>query len=316
MTWVVWRLHRTESLISAGVVTLFVVFLVVTGVLMAHTYQQSGLAACLARTGDSNACGPLGPAFLNLYGPFLVVPVAIAFLPILLGALVGAPLVARDLEQRTYLLAWMQSVTRQRWLAMTEGVVLASGLLAAVGLMALLFWWYHPFILLIGQFSPPSFDFSGPVLPAATILALALGIAAGALTHRTVPAILLTLVLVLAVRVPVEVFLRPNFEPQITVTWPIGKGNTPPVKVGVQDWQTGQGYIDAHGNKTNQIQCGRIAIMTPTNCLKAGGYRWNYVSYQPANRFWTFQWIETGIYLAVSALAVALTFLLIVRRTP
>jgi hypothetical protein len=212
----------------------------------------------------------------------------------------------------------MQSITPLRWLTVSLGLVLGAALMAGGGVLVLLMWWYHPFAQLVGRFDPGPYDFSGPVWPAATVMALALGIAAGALTRRTVSAIFLTLVLVLAVRVPVELFLRPNFAPQITITWPIAKGDTPPVTLRVQDWQIGQGYIDAHGNKTNVISCrgtvSNTAALTPTQCLEAGGFRDNYLSYQPANRFWTFQWIETGIYLVVSALAVALSFWLLRSR--
>jgi acyl-coenzyme A synthetase/AMP-(fatty) acid ligase len=48
--------------------------------------------------------------------------------------------------------------------------------------------------------------------------------------------------------------------------------------------------------------------------MEADGYRGNYLSYQPADRFWTFQWIETSIYLAISALALGATFWLVRRR--
>jgi hypothetical protein len=39
-----------------------------------------------------------------------------------------------------------------------------------------------------------------------------------------------------------------------------------------------------------------------------------YLSNQPANRFWTFQWIETSIYLAIAMLAPGATFWLVRRR--
>ena len=38
-----------------------------------------------------------------------------------------------------------------------------------------------------------------------------------------------------------------------------------------------------------------------------------FVSYQPADRFWTFQWIETGIYLGFSLLALCAAFWLVRR---
>jgi hypothetical protein len=44
-----------------------------------------------------------------------------------------------------------------------------------------------------------------------------------------------------------------------------------------------------------------------------GGYT-QWTSYQPASRFWPFQWIEAGWLLALSALLVAATIWLVRRR--
>jgi MFS family permease len=57
-------------------------------------------------------------------------------LPLLLGAPVGAPLVAREVEQRTHLLVWTQSITRMRWLSVKLTLVLGAGLLAGLLIFA------------------------------------------------------------------------------------------------------------------------------------------------------------------------------------
>ena len=317
MIWVTWRQHRTESFVLLGVLVLSSTFLLVTGLTMANTFQHSGLSNCLANNEDTRTllaiCGPLGSAFLNQYGPLFPFAAALLILPILLGAMVGAPLVARECEQHTNLLVWMQSITRTRWLTVKVALVLGTGLLVGGVLLVLLTWWYRPFSQLNGSFNQVAFDFSGPVLIAATVLALALGIFVGTLTRRTVFAIFLTLALILAIRLPVEFGLRPNYEPQITVTWPLAQNDRPPVTLGRQDWNLGQGWIDAHGNKTNNVSCNGPQ-QTPLQCMQADGYRGNYLSYQPADRFWTFQWIETSIYLAISVLALGATFWLVRRR--
>jgi hypothetical protein len=85
------------------------------------------------------------------------------------------------------------------------------------------------------------------------------------------------------------------------------------VTLGKEDWNIGSGFLDAQGNRTNGIRCTSAAPQTPQQCAQEGGYR-NYLAYQPADRFWTFQWIETGIYLAISALAIALTVWVVRRR--
>jgi hypothetical protein len=264
----------------------------------------------------------LASLFLNQYGPYIPFAAGLLLLPILLGVLVGAPLVAREYEQRTRLLLWMQSITRTRWLIVTLALVVGAELLTSVILLALLSWWYQPFDQLIGKFNQVAFDFTGPVFLASSLMALAVGIAAGALTRRTVLAICLTLALVATIRIVVEFNLRPNYQPQIVVNWPFAQGNdqgslgqdTPPVTLGREDWQIGSGFLDPQGQQTHGIYCNEPNPTSPLKCAKDEGYRGNYLAYQPASRFWTFQWIETGIYLAITAVALGLTVWWVRRR--
>ena len=53
---------------------------------------------------------------------------------VVIGVLVGAPLVAREVEQRTQLVAWTQSVSRRRWY--TVKAVALAGALAVAALLA------------------------------------------------------------------------------------------------------------------------------------------------------------------------------------
>ena len=48
-------------------------------------------------------------------------------------------------------------------------------------------------------------------------------------------------------------------------------------------------------------------------CLAQHGYT-QWTSYQPASRFWPFQWIEGGWLLALSVLLIAATVWLVQRR--
>ena len=52
---------------------------------------------------------------------------------------------------------------------------------------------------------------------------------------------------------------------------------------------------------------------SPAQCLTAHGYT-QWQSYQPGSRFWTFQWIEAGWLLALSALLIAVAVWLVRRR--
>ncbi|HLJ79983.1 MAG TPA: hypothetical protein VKT52_00770 [Ktedonobacterales bacterium] len=313
MIWLTWRQHRLEGLMTVGVLAVIGVFLLLTGRAMANSFQQLGLSHCLGQIPPGSACSVVVQAFGLQYGLLLFFDTLLIFLPLLLGALVGAPLVAREIEQHTHLLVWTQSITRLRWLTVKLALVLGAGLLASAALLALLIWWYHPWAQLDGSFGNNAYDTSGPVWVAETLLALALGILAGTLTRRTVAAIFLTIALFVAIRVPVASLWRPYFEAPITQTNSIGQLSNNQFTVSNQDWEIAQGYIDAQGNKHDGL-VGCNSSQTTVQCFQANGAQAIFVSYQPANRFWTFQWIETGIYLAFAVLALLVTFWLVRHR--
>jgi hypothetical protein len=121
------------------------------------------------------------------------IPVLEEGLPLLMvviGVLVGAPLVAREVEQRTQLVAWSQSIPRGRWYA-TKAAVLATGL-AVAGLLAGFANDRAQIPLSHGGLTSSRWIwfFSIDVAPAAeAVLAFALATAIGAYLRRTLPAI-------------------------------------------------------------------------------------------------------------------------------
>jgi hypothetical protein len=108
----------------------------------------------------------------------------------LIGAMIGAPLVAREIEQRTQLAAWTQSVSRRRWYITKIGALAAA--LAGAGLIA-----GAANALLAHQLTTGdttnsrwSWFVSINLAPAGeAMLAFALAVAAGALLRRVLPAI-------------------------------------------------------------------------------------------------------------------------------
>src|SRR5258708_20365765 len=143
MTWVIWRQHRAEGLILLVVLAVIGVFLLITGLEMANTFQQLVLSNCLGPASKSSSCNELLQAFINQHS-FWGGTSSLLALPLLLGALVGAPLVTREVEQRTHLLIWTQSITRMRWLTVKLALVLGAGLLASGALLAFLNWGHTP----------------------------------------------------------------------------------------------------------------------------------------------------------------------------
>jgi hypothetical protein len=314
MTWLAWRQHRAEGLIVLVALAVIGVFLLITGLEMANSFQQLEQSHCLGLNSKGGPCAELEMAWNIQYdGFFRVAPLLLA-LPLLLGALVGAPLVAREVEQRTHLLIWTQSITRTRWLSVKLALVLGAGLLASGALLALLIWWNNPSVQLYGDsFGARVYDTSGPVWVAATLLALALGIFAGALTRRTVAAIFVTILLFVAIRAPVEILWRPNFETPVTLTYAIDQPKNP-LALSDQDWVIAQGFIDAQGHRSTNFRGSCTSEETAAQCLQDNGVQADYITYQPGDRFWTFQWIETSIYLAFSLLSLGATVWLVRRR--
>ena len=90
-------------------------------------------------------------------------------LPALIGAFVGAPLVAREFETGTWRLASTQAVPRGRWLTV-KILLLGLGILLLTTSLAAVFGWYRaPLDALQGRFNANSYDFEGLSLPALTI---------------------------------------------------------------------------------------------------------------------------------------------------
>ena len=135
--------------------------------------------------------GGLQSSFAHAYN--FAIPALEEGLPLLMvviGVLVGAPLVGREAEQRTQLVAWTQSVTRRRWYATKTSVPAAC--LAVAGLLAGVANDHAQIPLTSGGLTSSRWIwfFSIDLAPAAeAVLAFALAAAIGAYLRRTLAAI-------------------------------------------------------------------------------------------------------------------------------
>jgi hypothetical protein len=62
-----------------------------------------------------------------------------------------------------------------------------------------------------------------------------------------------------------------------------------------------------------QVGSGRGSQPDVLSCMQSAGFR-QFVTYQPATRYWPFQFIEAGIFVVLAALLIAVTFAVINRR--
>jgi hypothetical protein len=319
MTWLVWRQHRGEAFFVGLVLAVLAALLLKTGLDMANEYQRLGIGACLTETTRSPHCNTALYAFLGDFGFPINALVWLNVLPALLGVFLGAPLVAREWEQGTFRLAWTQSITRMRWLAVKLGVVLGAALLATAALTALMTWWLGPLDHFGGLYFPLAFDFEGAIPLAYAAYALALAIAAGTLLRRVVPAMAATIVGFVAVRVPVEFWLRPRYLPPITLT---GDPGSVDALVPRSAWILQSGWVGHSGQQVhasdviNTCAPGQNSFAYQgafSTCTHAHGWLMS-IAYQPSDRFWLFRDIETAIFCVLAAALLTVTIFLVRRR--
>ena len=322
MIWLMWRQHRGEAIVVGLALALLATVLIVTGLDMAGAYQQLGVGACLGPSANAN-CADIVEAFRHQFGAWPSLLTWLNLAPMLLAMLVGAPLVARELEQRTHHLVWTQSITRLRWVAVKLALILGAGLVASALLTALLTWWRGPFDQLDGAFAPSGFDFEGIVPLAYMAYAFALAIAAGALLRRTIPAMAVTVAGFLAVRLSILNWARPQYQPPLVYTWdPVLTQPSLPQNRG--DWSIDGSWADSLGHKLDLNQV--ISTCAPnsthfdmqpgtafTQCTHAHGWLFT-VTLQPADRFWLFQDIEAAIFFGLAIILLALTIWWVRRR--
>jgi hypothetical protein len=266
---------------------------------MAHQYDDA-VRGC----SDSASCGSLGNLFQSAGAVVNLVHLSIV-VPAVLGIL-GAVLVARETEQATNVLVWTQTVTRRRWTVSKVVLALGATLLVSVALSALVTWWSgSPNSLYGNRFEGAQFDTQNVVPIAVAMFAVALGLAAGAVLRRTLPAIATTLGVFVVTRVVFAGYIRSHLLPTVTRGFPFVQGGDAPSG----SWTVAQHSVDAGGHDLGTRiavpgSCRSLGAKQVGQCLSRLGYH-DVVTYHPPSQYWQMQWIEAGIFAVLAAALVA-----------
>jgi hypothetical protein len=341
--WLTWRQLRTQAFVVYAALAALAAVLLVTGVQLADLSDAGGSGFL-----DRLAAGGIDATM------YYVGSAAVLALPAIVGVFWGAPLVARELEAGTHRLVWSQTVTRSRWLG-TKLAVTGLAAMAASGLLSLVVtWWCGPIddaiasgqagdgIFGLSRLSPWMFVARGIVPIGYAAFALALGVTAGLLIRRTVPAMAVTLAVFVAVQIAMPIAVRAQLAPtQLTTT--ITATNITGLMIGGPDpggpvldlvvdirrpgaWIISNETVDRGGQVIGTLpswvaDCGgppgveRLEAVREA-CLArlaALGHRQRVV-YQPAGRYWALQAYETAILLAVALLLTGFSFWWLRRR--
>jgi hypothetical protein len=223
MTRFCWLQSRAQFATAAVVVAAVAIVTSVTGPNLVHLYQTdvAGCAAGAGGGGGGGGCQAAAASFSGYDGSLrLWLGVLVVTVPAIIGMFWGAPLVAGELADGTFRLAWTQGVTRTRWLSVKLGVLgLAS--MAMAGLLSLaVTWWASP-LDRAGMSRFGSFDQRDIVPVGYAAFAFALGVALGALFRRTLPAMLTTLVMFIGARLAVTYWVRPQLIAPVVEVRPV-----------------------------------------------------------------------------------------------
>jgi len=315
-----WLQFRLQAAVALGALALLAVMLGFTGPHVVHLYDTT-VATCATHAKCSSAI----TAFQSSFHLLQDLGILVIVVPALIGIFWGAPLVARESETGTNLLVWTQSITRTRWIA-TKLCLVGLASMAVAGLCSLaITWWSSPFDR-VGATQFPAFSQRGVVPIGYAAFAFALGVATGVLIRRTLPAMAATLVGFVAVRVVVTLWVRPNLETKIhtiaalhmTPGMGFDQSNNGPISVvggHPGDWVFSDHLIDKSGHAVGGNFFNQGACLTNRGFAACVGKLREVLVYQPANRYWVFQWYETAIFLVLALIFGALTFWWMRRRT-
>jgi ABC-type transport system involved in multi-copper enzyme maturation permease subunit len=333
MIWLTWRQFRIQALTAAAALAAFAILLAATGPHLASLYSTSKIIGC-----HGFACEPAANTFFSsLAGLDTVVYLLgiglILAAPGIIGIFWGAPLIARELETRTFNLAWTQGVTRTQWLAVKLALTGLAAMAVTEAFSLIYAWWANPIskVIGLGQGGPQLFSqgkFSSVIFASHGItplgyaaFAFTLGTAAGVLTRRALPAMAITLAIFAAAQLAMPLAIRPHLvSPSHTVAGVYaadqvyGSLTADVVPAQPDAWILSSQALNPAGQPVTTIPAGcananssgekgGTTAITPAQCMQSRGYR-EAITYLPTSRYWPLQWIETAIFLAL-ALALA-----------
>lgn len=324
LAWVAWRRQRTTVLTTVAVLVVVGIYLAISGVQIHRAY--AAWEACAPRAAAT--CQFQFTNFEDSYGSPGLLGFVQVLLPGLVGAFAGAPLLARELESGTFRYAWTQGVGRLRWAAslLIPGAVWSAAALGAFG--ALVAWRNEPLVAAgtTDRLEGSSFPATGMAAVGWTLAAFALGVFAGLIWRRVIPALATTIVIWFGLAVLASTKLRLHYLTPLTTTSVNPKG---PASQSVADWWSKGGVRIDTAQLNHVLQAAGIQtlsrghseqaapgsnIVDPFDYLARHGYT-HVTSYQPDSRYWAFQWIEFGWLALLAVVSLAATFWLLRRRS-
>jgi hypothetical protein len=324
MIWLTWRQYRLTLLMGVLVLIALAYVFVQDANALNAAMQQHHYGHCF------------DPAYLPC--GLMIVPGAtwqwrtlagllLPWLPLITGVFIGAPLLAREYEQRTHAFVWTQSMSRLHWLSVRLLAIVGATLIGFGVLSLVTTWWGF---IQDGIASSPwdTFLIRGSVPIADALFCLMCGVMVGAFIRRTLPAMALTFLLLLLAQGGL-LLVYPRLLPpssQLDYYNVIRQQNLMG-KFGdnSQDLILAVKYAGPDGKVVENVNCGILGpyiedngtpreVKSVTQCY-ADHHVKPLVEYQRFNeRFWPLQLVTTIVLLLLTALLTAITCWQLQRR--
>jgi ABC-type transport system involved in multi-copper enzyme maturation permease subunit len=316
MIWLTWRQFRAQAVVALAALAALAIYLVILGYQMRHAYTTD-IVRCL----PAHCAGALHDFEEAYEAQIALIGALLLGVPALIGVFWGAPLITRELEEKTDRLVWNQSITRTRWLAV-KLTLLTLISMAVTGLYSLLLTWSASrYDQLIGErFGAWAFASRNITPIGYAAFAFLLGTVVGLLVRRTLPAMALTLALFAVIQILMPTTLRQHLMTPVTSTVKLDAeaisradfmgfnesgaridGYTMP---GAWSLTSSGQVFNADGTpytSEQAEQCRQPDQQAAMACTAQQNLHFSY-TYQPADRYWPFQWIELSVFLGLALL--------------
>ncbi|MGV9318349.1 ABC transporter permease [Streptomyces sp. NPDC003660] len=265
----------------------------------------------------ARACSKLARCVVDMGSystTYTLLTYAMILLPFVVAAWAGAALTARELESGTALMAWTQSVTPVRWLAVRLALP-ALVLTVGASLLVVLhrFAWEAPEAGTGGRptwWALFTFHTNGPTIVAACLTALAAGALTGLLVRRTVPALGIS-VAASAVLLGGAHWLMPHLWTPVTEVAPLRNGY-PSLFTGVE---LSYGMVTRTGAHIPTPDCTAPGMDACLRLYERHGGTGYYNTFHPASHYWPLQLTTSAVLLLVTVLLTTASFVVLRRRT-
>lgn len=296
------RQHRTLIVTAAAVTTVLAALLLLTAARLPGTCPDLDRCA-----NEHSRMLAVGDALLR----------ALVAVPLLVAAFWGAPLLPREYEQGTHLLAWSQDVSPARWVRVK--VTVLSGVAALAGLVL----WLaarplvHDMLALApspayrSAFANVPFATGAPMGAAYALFALAAGVLVGAAVRRTVAAIALSVLVAGAAYGVLALVARPHYA---TPRRALAPADVPAPDVPANALVLRENvWADSRGD-VRDFPPPCESSNDYVSCVRAHGVTQRVTIYQPASRLATFRVEEAALTITGALASGGLTTFMVRRR--